>query len=105
MLRIMSVARLERSIIVLTVFYLALLAICVACYGAFEKSTAQAGTDDFYAYYTRLDYDIPVDSVLGYIPRIDEEDEDEEEEDWASWDRWDGGGPITGKYADIIVNI
>lgn len=68
-----------------------------------SKSVA---SDDFYAYYTRLDYDIPVEAALGNIPRVEEEDEEEEEEDdWASWDRWDGGGPITGKYADIIVNI
>jgi len=103
MLRTMSIARLERSIIVLTVVSLVLLAVCVECYGASEKSAAKTSTDDFYAYYTRLDYDIPVDAALGNIPRAEEEDE--EDEDWASWDRWDSGGPITGKYADIVINI
>ncbi|MHC4721993.1 MAG: hypothetical protein ACYS6I_04705, partial [Planctomycetota bacterium] len=82
-------------------FVLALL--CVACYGQLEKCTAKAGANDFYAYYTRLDYNIPVEAALGNIPRVEEEEE--EEDDWAHWVRWDGGGPITGKYADIIVNI
>ena len=106
MLRITSVAQVKRSRGVFSVTFMVLVLLCVVCYGQLEASAAQVGTDDFYAYYTRLDYEIPVEAALGNIPRVEEEEEeDEEEDDWASWDRWDGGGPITGKYADIIINI
>ena len=77
MLRITSITQAKRIVSALAVVSLALLAVCVACYGQVEKSSAQAGTDDFYAYYTRLDYDIPVEDVMGYIQRVDEEDEEE----------------------------
>jgi hypothetical protein len=114
----MSIVRLERSIIVLTVVSLALLAVCVACYGESEKSAAQTSTDDFYAYYTRLDYDIPVQDVMGHIQRADdyddefeEEEEDEgdeneeEDEEEEEEQRWEPSDSITGKYADIVVNV
>jgi len=57
-----------------------------------------AVANDFYAYYTRLDYDIPVEDVMGYIQRVEEEEEEDEE------GRWKGSDPITGRYADIVVN-
>jgi hypothetical protein len=47
-------------------------------------AAAQAQSPHFYAYYTRLDYDIPV---------VDDNDKAEVT------------GRITGKYADIVVNI
>ena len=59
-----------------------------------------AAANDFYAYHTRLDYDIPVEDVMGYIQRVEEEDEEEDEEE-----RWKGSDPITGRYADIVVNV
>jgi hypothetical protein len=80
-------------------------------------SFSAAKSSDFYAYYTRLDYDIPIELATDYIPQEldeesreilarmralegEEEDEDEEEEE-----EWRTSGPITGKYADIIVNL
>ncbi|MHC4758550.1 MAG: LamG-like jellyroll fold domain-containing protein, partial [Planctomycetota bacterium] len=70
-----------------------------------------AGTDDFYAYYTRLNYDISVSAVPG--ERADEEDEEEEDEEdeedeeeeeeegeWAQRDT-----VITGHVPDIVVNL
>ena len=50
---------------------------------------AQAQSPDFYAYHTRLDYDIPVTGAVD-----DDDDEDEV-----------AGRGITGKYADIVINI
>jgi hypothetical protein len=70
-----------------------------------------ARSSDFYAYYTRLDYDIPIESATDYIPQeLTEESREilarvralaEEEEG----EEWRASGPITGKYADIIVNL
>jgi len=72
--------------------------------------------EDFCAYYTRLDYVIPLDQA-DYIPtELDEEskqllkqleqveeEEGEEEEDREATPAPDV--PITGKYADVIVNV
>ena len=72
---------------------------CVGCLAESEKSLDTESTDDFYAYYTRLDYEIPVEQALNYIPMEDEEDEDEEEEEEEDEEeRWKGTGPITGRY-------
>jgi hypothetical protein len=76
-----------------------------------------AAAGDFYAYYTRLDYEIPIDQARNYIPQeIDEdskellkmleafEGEEDEEEDEEEEDRRPRG-PITGRYADVVVNV
>lgn len=114
MLRIAGISKPKRSVIFLPAASLTLLIFCVGCYGQFEKSmhaedvSAQTSTDDFYAYYTRLDYKIPVEQALDYIPMEDEDDEgqeDEEEYESDGEERWKGSDPITGRYADIIVNV
>jgi hypothetical protein len=80
MLRIAGISKPKRSVSFLSVTSLTLLIFCVGCYGQFEKSMqaedvfAQTSTDDFYAYYTRLDYKIPVEQALDYIPMEDEEE-------------------------------
>ena len=74
MLRIAGIAKTKRLVIFLSVVSLTLLIFYVGCYGQFEKSmhaedaAAQTSTDDFYAYYTRLDYEITVEEALDYIP-------------------------------------
>ena len=77
MLRTNSKLRAKRSTgtFLAGLFVLALL--CVACYGQLEQCAAKAGAADFYAYYTRLDYDIPVDAALFNIPRAEEGDEED----------------------------
>jgi len=79
-----------------------------------------AAAGNFYAYYTRFDYDIPIDKALYYIPQeideeskellkmleeLDAEREKEEEEEEEEIRGWHPGDPITGKYADIAVNL
>ena len=78
MLRTKSKMRVKRSMgtFLAGLFVLALL--CVICYGQLEICEAKADAEDFYAYYTRLDYDIPVEDALGNIPRVEEEDEEDE---------------------------
>ena len=106
------------------VSFCVLMFLCIICCGPLEKSIAQDQPDDFYAYYTRLDYDIPVEQALDYLPmeyeeqeelndedeeaeeeEEEEEDDDDEDEDEDEDERWKGTGPITGRYADVIVNI
>ncbi len=97
-----------------------LLVLCTGCLEQDEISTSEGNavsggsTDDFYAYYTRLDYEIPVEAALDYIPQEDEdaeeeddEDEDEAEEEDEEDEEEEGvtDGPISGKYADVIVNL
>jgi len=87
MLQIAGISKPKRSVRFLPVASLTLLIFCVGCYGQFEKSmhpedvSAQTSTDDFYAYYTRLDYKIPVEQALDYIPMEDEDDEGQEDEE------------------------
>lgn len=74
-----------------------------------------AGEDDFYAYYTRLNYDIPLLEARSYIPTaLDEESRallrrlepgKEKEEESREERKFSGSGPITGKHADIIVHV
>ena len=85
-----------------------------------------AAAGDFYAYYTRLDYEIPIDQARDYIPQeIDEdskellrmleefegeeeeeaEEDAEEEEEEAEERGRRPRGPITGRYADVVVNV
>jgi hypothetical protein len=70
--------------------------------------TCGAGTGDFYGYYTRLNYEIPISKVPG--ERVEEEDEEEEEgeededdEEEGEWTRRDS--VITGHLPDIVVNL
>ena len=85
--------------------------------------TTQGAENDFYAYYTRLPYEIPLDLAADYIPQEpseedkkllqwleelseEHEQEDEDEEDEDDEEEWEiRSGPITGKYADVIVNV
>jgi len=75
---------------------------------------------DFYAYHTHLDYEIPEGAGIDYIPQVMEpefqalrerlwEMEDEEEEDEEELDEEEeeepAPGPITGRYADVVVNV
>ncbi|MHC4541124.1 MAG: LamG domain-containing protein [Planctomycetota bacterium] len=129
MLRTAGTAKTKRLASFFPAVSLTLLIFCIGCFGQFEKSidaedaAAQTGTDDFYAYYTRLGYDIPTEDVLGYILRVEEDEEDEEEEEEDEEEeqeqeyeveeeieeeeegRWKGSDPITGRYADIVVNV
>ncbi len=58
---------------------------------------------DLYAYYTRLDYKIPLSDIRTDVPFARREqdaiDPDVERR------RWRKGSQITGKYADIVVHI
>ena len=72
-----------------------------------------AVANDFYAYYTRLDYEIPLELAIDYIPQELEEEEFEEDKEFEEGEEfeeeeeeeWLDSGPITGKYADIVVNV
>ncbi len=45
-----------------------------AVFGVAFLAAAQPEDGEFYAYYTRLDYQIPIEQALDYIPQeIDEE--------------------------------
>ena len=60
------------------------------------SASAAGPSEDFFGYYTRLDYQIPVESALSDIPgQRGLEDEEEEEARPRS-------GPISDKYADVI---
>ncbi len=81
---------------------------------------AKSGSDDFYAYYTRLDYNTPLQDAIYSIPleiseeskqilramkesRPENEEEDEDEE--SEGESEELNRPISGKFADIIVNL
>ncbi|MHC4457505.1 MAG: hypothetical protein ACYS0I_10520 [Planctomycetota bacterium] len=94
-------------------------------------ASVEVFADDFYGYYTRLDYVIPIKEAKDYIPtelteesllimeRIealekaagageDEEDEDEDEEDEEerrSRRRRRGSNELTGRFADVVINV
>ncbi|MHC4842990.1 MAG: LamG domain-containing protein [Planctomycetota bacterium] len=69
-----------------------------------------AGTEDFYAYYTRSNYDMPISSVPGERAEEEEEDdEDEEDEEDEEEDEDEEWAPrdsvVTGHVPDIVVNL
>jgi hypothetical protein len=183
MLRIAGIAKTKRLMSFLSVVSLTLLILFIGWYEESEGpidaqgTAAQTGTDDFYAYYTRLDY-IPMEDGDGEDEEEEEEYEDDNEEEIETmafedlpesvrkaarkeyphqpligidvereeeavhyivmfevdgreaglvlnatgsilerWhddeereeeddeEQWKGSGPITGRYADIIVNV
>jgi hypothetical protein len=111
MLQKTSAAKIKLLMSLLLAASLPLFLFCVGCLAESGKSldaegaAAQTSTDDFYAYYTRLDYDIPVQDVMGHIQRADDYDDEFEEEEEDEEQRWEPSDPITGKYADIVVNV
>ena len=62
--------------------------------------SCNAGTDDFYGYYTRVNYEIPVSKAPGERAEEEEDEEDEEDEERAPRD-----SVITGHLTDIVVNV
>ncbi|MHC4690619.1 MAG: LamG-like jellyroll fold domain-containing protein [Planctomycetota bacterium] len=62
-----------------------------------------AGTDDFYGYYTRVKYEIPISKAPGERAEEEEEEDEEDEEEDEEWAPRDS--VITGHLSDIVVNV
>lgn len=78
-----------------------------AVFGIAGPTAAQSEDGEFYAYYTRLDFKIPLEKAIPVIPYEAYEKEVTPDFDYARLSsplRVPADG-ITGKYADIVVNL